>query len=384
MTLLDEIERWTEGPKQPPIFWLNGLAGAGKTTIAQTVAERCFANGIVGASFFCSHHLARDDPTAIFPTLAFQLAHKYDSVRSSLVNQLRSDPEIAYGSLESQAEGLIIGPLQSANVTTVIVIDAFDECQGEESSSTILPVLENIVERVPGVRFFVTSRPGPLIECGFSRPKHAVTISALHDTAPDLINNDIRVFLEHKLSDLAARGKLGNHRLSDTQLDLLCARAAGLFLYAVATAKFLDHSSFRRRWDRIKNDPSNTSHEGRVEGVHGKSSLDSLCTSVFQASFKNNTAEEDEIVRWVLSAALFTPPSSPSTIHGKVRQQAREVVEMEEVTGIFKSISPLLELHESDDRPVRPFHKLLSDCLIDQNRCPERFLIPGDRVGTCL
>jgi len=36
------------------IFWLNGLAGTGKSTIAQTFAEMAFADGKLGASFFCS------------------------------------------------------------------------------------------------------------------------------------------------------------------------------------------------------------------------------------------------------------------------------------------------------------------------------------------
>lgn len=383
VALLNEVDEWAEDSAGPRIFWLNGLVGTGKSTIAQTVAERCFARGKLGASFFCSHHLTHDDPNIIFPTLAFQLAQKYTNVRSTLVHHLRLNPEIEYESLKSQAEKLITEPLQSADVATVIVIDGLDECKGENSSSMVLSVLESIVERAPKVKFFITSRPGPLIECGFSRPNNIVNISTLHDIAPCLINNDIRLFLEHQLSRLAAREGLGNWPTA-AQLDLLRDRAGGLFAYAVATVKFLDHWSLGRRYAAINRDPSNTSHEGKVEGVHRKSSLDSLCTSIFQVSFGNNTAEEDDIVRLVLDAALFTLPCLPSAIPGTVRQQTGEVVEMKEVTGILKSISPLLELHENDDRPVRPFHKLLSDCLIDQKRCPKRFLICRNHANVGL
>ena len=42
-TVLNEIEAWAKDFKQSPIFWLNGLAGTGKSTIAQTVSERIFA-----------------------------------------------------------------------------------------------------------------------------------------------------------------------------------------------------------------------------------------------------------------------------------------------------------------------------------------------------
>ena len=43
---------------------------------------------------------------------------------------------------------------------------------------------------------------------------------------------------------------------------------------------------------------------------------------------------------------------------------------------LLKSISSLLELHKDSDHPVRPFHKLLFDCLTNPERCKDkRFLI---------
>ena len=99
-TVLNEIESWTRDFKKSPIFWLNGLAGTGKSTIAQTVSERVFTDGLLGASFFCSHDFEdRSDLHLIFPTLAFQLAHKYPTFRSALVPLLRSNPEVVHESL---------------------------------------------------------------------------------------------------------------------------------------------------------------------------------------------------------------------------------------------------------------------------------------------
>jgi hypothetical protein len=80
-TVLNEIESWTKDFNESPVFWLNGLAGTGKSTIAQTVSERIFADGLLGASFFCSRDFEdRSDLHLIFPTLAFQLAHKYPEI----------------------------------------------------------------------------------------------------------------------------------------------------------------------------------------------------------------------------------------------------------------------------------------------------------------
>jgi gluconate kinase len=82
---LNEIKDWAENPDKSPVFWLNGLAGTGKSTIAQTIAERVFAEGQLGASFFCSRDV--ED-------------------RSSL--QLQSNPDVVYESLQDQMQKFLI------------------------------------------------------------------------------------------------------------------------------------------------------------------------------------------------------------------------------------------------------------------------------------
>ena len=76
--VLLQIDQWLRNDGDQRIFWLNGLAGTGKSTIAQTFAEISFADGKLGASFFCSRDFEdRSKLQAIFPTLAFQLAYRY-------------------------------------------------------------------------------------------------------------------------------------------------------------------------------------------------------------------------------------------------------------------------------------------------------------------
>ena len=48
------IKRWLMDEWNQCVFWLNGLAGTGKSTIAQTFAEMSFTDRRLGASFFCS------------------------------------------------------------------------------------------------------------------------------------------------------------------------------------------------------------------------------------------------------------------------------------------------------------------------------------------
>src|ERR1700753_3722944 len=103
--VLNEIELWAGDFNKLPVYWLNGLAGTGKSTIAQTVAERMFADGRLGASFFCSRDFEdRRNLHFIFPTLAVQLARRYPEFRSIFVPLVRSDPETIYESLYNQID----------------------------------------------------------------------------------------------------------------------------------------------------------------------------------------------------------------------------------------------------------------------------------------
>ena len=87
--VLFQIEQWLMNKQDRRIFWLNGLAGTGKSTIAQTFAEINFADGKLGASFFCSRDSEdRSNLQAIFPTLAFQLAYRYPQFRERLLQVL--------------------------------------------------------------------------------------------------------------------------------------------------------------------------------------------------------------------------------------------------------------------------------------------------------
>ena len=158
--ILDDIEQRTKDFDKSPVYWLNGLVGTGKSTIAQTIAERTFAVGQLGASdFFCSRDFEdRRNLELIFPTLAVQLARKYARFRSIFVQLVRSDPALAHESLYNQMDML---PLKESAISTVVVIDTLYECKDEEPASVILSVLGRFVSELPQVKFFLTGCPEP-------------------------------------------------------------------------------------------------------------------------------------------------------------------------------------------------------------------------------
>ena len=156
--ILDQIFRWINAPYMQRqsdsanvttdntcIFWINGSAGTGKTTIAYTIAEDCRKNGQLGASFFCS----RDDsecsnPGLIFTTIAYQLGQFSALYRDEVTRALRSNPHIGYSSVPYQLEQLIVNPLRTLRGSfppCVVVLDALDECNDSKTTSTILSSL---------------------------------------------------------------------------------------------------------------------------------------------------------------------------------------------------------------------------------------------------
>ena len=367
--VLNEVELWSEEESGgSSIFWLNGLAGTGKSTIAQTVSERMFANGHLGASFFCSRGLEdHSDLRLIFPTLAFQLAQKYPGFRSSLIPLLDSNPDIVHESLQEQVQKLLINPLQSTRISTVIVIDALDECKDEEPESAVLLVLGKSVSKIPGVKFFITSRPEVNIVLGFRQPLlEALTdVFVLHRVEPCIIDSDIRHFFKHELSKLSQRcGGIKDWPI-DEQLDSLCRRAASFFVYAVATVNFLDHhyQSPSERLDIIMKSPESTAPEGGI-GLGVYISLDTLYMSIFKQSYHKNTPKDDDVVRSILSAVVLVANplslSAITTLTGFPPHQVKQLLEL---------IQSLLILPNNQNDPVQPFHKSFSDFITDPKRC---------------
>ncbi|KAF9646645.1 hypothetical protein BDM02DRAFT_3188688 [Thelephora ganbajun] len=308
----------------------------------------------------------------IFPTIAVQLARNYADFRPIFVPLVQSDPGIVHESLCSQMDKLIIRPLKESNVSTVIIIDALDECKDEEPASAILSVLGQFVSQIPKVKFFVTGRPKPRIRTGFRLPLlvEATDVFVLHDVEPSLINNDIQLFFRQGFLELAHR----RHELDDwptkEQLDLLCERAAGLFVYATATIKFVDHRNNdpREQLDRLLRSPESSAREGKTR-LKENTTLDSLYMSILQEAFGDDDPEDDHKTRSILGAVILAAnPLSPLTIATLLGFGTKSVFLR------LSSIHSLLVLQEDIDHPVRPFHKSFPDFIADPTRCTnERF-----------
>ena len=374
--VLSSVEVWARDFDKPPVYWLNGPAGTGKSTIAQTIAERLFADGQLGASFFCSRDFKdRRNLYFIFPTLAIQLALRYIEIRSILAPLIQTDPTIGKESLYNQMRNLIVQPLIESGISTVIVIDALDECE-DESASAILSVLGRLVSKIPKVKFFLTSRPEPRIYQGFRLPLLAkmTDIFVLHEVKPDRFYSDIRLFFKTSITELAGRRGLDNWP-TEEQLDRFCEQTSGCFLYAAAAVNFIDNNKKdpRKQLDLLLG--------SQKVGIHEGKSLDSLYTAILREAFGDDDPEDDAKTLSVLGAVILAAnPLSPSSIAILLG------FDIEDVLPSLSSVNPLLILQEDVNRPVRPFHKSFPEFITDPTRCTDtRFQIfPPDHHSKLL
>lgn len=134
------------GPTSPPLLWLKGPAGVGKSAIAQTCAEKL--RETLGAAFFFSRPNSRNDANRLFTSIAYQLATNHEQYRITLDTLLLNDPSLVTKAIPQQFQHLIVTPLQEvaaqgcAFERKVIIIDGLDECQGSDFQRDIVTIID--------------------------------------------------------------------------------------------------------------------------------------------------------------------------------------------------------------------------------------------------
>ncbi|KAH0556398.1 hypothetical protein GP486_005680 [Trichoglossum hirsutum] len=246
--LLYHIREWTEDKNGKPIFWLSGMAGTGKSTIARTIAQSFANQGQLGASFFfkkgegeCGH------ATRFFTTIARDLIGYVPGLTSGITKALNADPAIFQKALKDQFEKLILHPLseiQWASPSTlahIIVIDALDECEQEKDVRVILQLLARTRDiKLMRLRVLVTSRPELPIRLGFKQMSDGTYQDlVLHDVPKWSIEHDIRLFLEHEFREIREQHSLSVEWPTRDQIQALVELAVPLFIFAATVCRYV-------------------------------------------------------------------------------------------------------------------------------------------------
>ena len=209
VALLKEIYKWADNPDGDCIFWLQGMAGTGKSTISRTVAHRLAERGELGASFFFKRGQSdRGRAARFFTTIAAQLVHQLPPLAPHIQAAIKADSDIGEKAMKEQFDKLVLQPLEKTKCdprnpwrTIVVVVDALDECDREEDATTIIGLLPQ-AKKLSSVRlkFFITSRPEFPILLQFDKISGTYQDLALHKVNKYIIEHDISIFFNPKLS----------------------------------------------------------------------------------------------------------------------------------------------------------------------------------------
>jgi hypothetical protein len=363
--LLRQIQGWANDPQAESIFWLNGMAGTGKSTISRTVATSFAKDGLLGASFFFKRGEGdRGKASLVFPTIARQLMGKIPALMPSVRKAIDADPDVSKKMLSDQFEKLILQPLDSIRRTTaiVIVIDALDECDGDEDVKTIIALLAKAVVRSVRLRIFITSRPELPIRLGFKDVQGKYQGLALHQIPEQVVEQDISTFLGYELARIkkAYNGQLPLGWPGEDDIRTLAQMAVPLFIFAATVCRFVDDKGRSNPAKRLKK-------VLEYRKATGNSTLDKLDATYLPVLAQLTSGRTDQDKAEVL--AEFRNIVGPIVLLAQplsVRSLARLLdIGPEDVRALLNSLHSVLDIPLVNDAPVRLFHLSFRDFLVD-------------------
>ena len=256
--ILEMLTAWTIDRNGTPFFWLNGMAGTGKSTIAQSICNHLYADGMLAASFFCSRAAGggRNDARKIIPTIAFQLAYHIPGFMQQICDVLRI-PDRTTQPIDKQLKTLLWKPLDdtlvasTASLSTnvlppIVVIDGLDECMDAGAQELVKSLLQRFEHSLPiHIRFILFSRSEKHIGTPIRASTVEVSKFQLHDVLQSDVTRDIRVYVEAGLSQMSDKREWGSEWYKQDDIDFIVLQADVLFIYAATVLKYLEDSRFR-------------------------------------------------------------------------------------------------------------------------------------------
>jgi hypothetical protein len=223
------------------------MAGIGKSTIAHTIACDYFEKGRLAASFFFSRGGGDVGNASKFvTTIAIQLAIHIPPVQRYISDVLTEHNIITSQSLTDQWRQLVLRPLSKLDDSDtyqsyVVIIDALDECEGENNIRIILRLLAEArsLKKVR-LRVLVISRPEIPIRYGFCQiPDTEHRNFILHNIEAAIVDHDIFIFLHHIMGSIGQEWALGTGWPGEQALKQLVLNASGLFIWAATACRFI-------------------------------------------------------------------------------------------------------------------------------------------------
>jgi WD40 repeat protein len=387
--ILQDIVSWANGhgATSQPIFWLAGMAGTGKSTIAMTLSEILSHTKVVASFFFERGAGELASSRRLIPTVAYQMAIKSTALRTSILKSVKLEPHVAKLAINYQLQQLFVRPLQdimedpNERRDLVIIIDALDECEDLADVKALIEILGSLDLPSIEARILLTSRPEWPIRLAF---RNLSTIYhqelALHEVPRASVDTDIEVFTRDRMKDIRRSHNLPYDWPSENDIKTLVSRAAGLFIFAATVCRYVDAprgSSPIRRLKQVCQAASPGS------GSHYIREIDSIYSTVVSTCFAGDF-DADELLSYkkVLQRMLTTIVIAFDELPTEALAEFAEA----DLAILIEALEALhAVMYTTRDRPkiVRVIHESFRDYMLDRARCVDVELAVDHQGGHC-
>ncbi|EGX48224.1 hypothetical protein AOL_s00080g349 [Orbilia oligospora ATCC 24927] len=369
--LLEQINEWFRDANGKPIFWLNGMAGTGKSTLARTIAETFAKDRQLAASFFFKRgESERSHARKFYTTLAFQLAKNIPELAYHIIKFMDSEPRIFEEPSNEQFDRLIFQPLSELKKTSttvlkyIIVIDALDECGDEGDTRTIIHLLSQI-GNPEFIRVILTSRPELRIQFGFKDIGEGRFINfVLTGIEEHIIERDIEIFFRHELAAIKRRFEQYFHPDRHLTIDWpgekstqeLVKMATPLFIIAATICRMLRNTGCdpKEKLIRILESHTRISGASEIERTY-ITVLDQLLVDLSDWEQKDMIDEFQKIIGTIINLATPLSTASLANLLGIPKKKVDSRLDF------FHSV---LSVPEDPKEPVRLLHLSFRDFLV--------------------
>jgi hypothetical protein len=368
--LLDQISAWIHDPNAKALFWLNGMAGTGKSTISRTIARSLSRTNHLGASFFFKRGEAdRGNATKFMTTIARQLADREPSVIPMLMKAIETDSTILGSAIQEQFQKLISEPLSKIAFSgpLLIIVDALDECEGDEKIRTIIHLFARLqCPQIPGLKTFMTSRPDLPIRLGFSNIENTYEDFILHNVESEIIKHDISTFLEYSLRlirdnynrTVTEARRLPSEWPGQPRTDALTDITTPLFISAATACRFIS--------DRIYGAPNDLLEEilarkdNSTNSGLGATYLPILNRLIVDVQPQRRQQEIIQLYRKIVGTIVTLESPLSSSALARMLEVSQEVVDIR-----LDMLHSVLHIPFSSTDPIRLLHLSFRDFLVD-------------------
>jgi hypothetical protein len=386
--LLSDIQKWVQDPASAQFFWLQGVAGTGKSTVARTIANIFHDHQILGASFFFKRgHAERGSADLFFATIAIQLAQRIPGVDGAIAQLLSDEVGVYRKGIHTQFRDLILSPLQATSqsrqathLELVILIDALDECDNEGDRKDDTKGILECLAQLKGVhglrlRLIVTSRLEFPVEVGFAALGSDVHDDILlHELPRNEIERDIRIFIEtefeelrHTLFQRRRREILHDGWPGDDIVQDLTKRSVPLFIFASTVCSFVADGRFtpQAQLKKILDDRNQVQLSSTYLLV-----LQAMTPESENGTNEDWDAEFMDNFRKIVGLIIFSTEAPSMTTIAVLLDLMTGQVE-----ATLDNLHSVLDVTGDLDRPVRPFHLSFIEFLARPNKSAHKFQI---------